>query len=188
MNSARENLFSGIRDDALEYFNRNRIKWHDGRNSNPSSHLCSSQVQCVNFLYPFVDKAEALCTLLRPLFPDIESIVPMKEDGQLVSFEWIGLCNYLGERTLRNGSRTRGASFTSADAAVMFRRQDGRLQIVLIEWKYTESYGRTWLGVAQSGTDRRGIYRHLYDRQIVLWRRPGSGSSATCSMSHSTSC
>ena len=46
----------------------------------------------------------------------------------------------------------------------MFRRQDGTRQIVLIEWKYTESYSRTWLGIAKkSGTDRREIYRHWYD-------------------------
>ena len=160
---ADENLFRGIRAGALDYFKRKRIKWHDGRDSNPSNHLCSSQVQCVNFLYPFADKPEALCTLQRPIFPDIESIVPMEGDGQLVSFEWIGLCNYLGEKIRQNSSRTRGANFTSADAAVMFRRQDGTRQIVLIEWKYTESYSRTWLGISKSGTDRREIYRRLYD-------------------------
>ena len=160
---SKENLFGEIRASALEYFKRNQIKWHDGRDSNPSNHLCSSQVQCVNFLYPFADKPEALGTLLRPIFPDIQSIVPMEGEGQLVSFEWIGLCNYLGEKIRRNSRRTRGANFTSADAAVMFRRQDGTRQIVLIEWKYTESYNRTWLGSSKSGTDRRGIYRHLYD-------------------------
>lgn len=161
---AGENLFQGIRARALEYFQQEGIKWHDGRDSNPSNHLCSSQVQCVNFLYPFADKPEALCTLLRPMFPDIESVVPMEDEGQLVSFEWIGLCNYLGEKISQNGSRTRGANFTSADAAVKLRRQDGSLQIVLIEWKYTESYSGTPLAVAKSGTDRREIYRHLYDR------------------------
>ena len=160
---AEENLFEGIRTGALEYFERKRIKWHDGRDSASSNHLCSSQVQCVNFLYPFADKAEALCTLLRPIFPEVESIVPMEGEGQLVSFEWIGLCNYLGERFGRNGSRTRGANFTSADAAVMFCRRDGTRQIVLIEWKYTESYNRTWLGISKRGTDRRNIYRRLYD-------------------------
>ena len=164
LDRAGENLFHGIRAGALEYFKRMGIKWHDGRDSNPSNHLCSSQVQCVNFLFPFTDKPEALCTLLRPIFRDIESIEPMEDDGQLVSFEWIGLCNYLGEKIRQNGSRTRGANFTSADAAVKFRRQDGSLQIVLIEWKYTESYSGTPLAIAKSGTDRREIYRHLYDR------------------------
>ena len=160
---ADENLFGEIRAGALEYFTQNQINWHDGRGLSPSNHLCSSQVQCVNFLYPFADKPEALRTLLSPIFPSIQSIMPMEEDGQFVSFEWIGLDNYLGEKIRLNSRRTRGANFTSTDAAVMFRRQDGSRQIVLIEWKYTESYSRTWLGKSKSGTDRRDIYRHLYD-------------------------
>lgn len=160
---ADENLFGAIRAGALEYFKQNQIKWHDGRGSNPSNHLCSSQVQCVNFLYPFADEPEALRTLLSPVFPDIQSMLPMEGDGHFVSFEWIGLDNYLGEKIRPNARRTRGANFTSADAAVMFRRQDGTRQIALIEWKYTESYSPTWLGISKSRTDRRGIYRHLYD-------------------------
>ena len=65
---AKENLFSEIRAEALEYFEHDRIRWHDGRGSRPSHHLCSSQVQCVNFLYPFTDKPDALRTLLIPYF------------------------------------------------------------------------------------------------------------------------
>ena len=161
---AKENLFNEIRVGSLEYFKLNRIIWHDGQGATPSNHLCSSQVQCLNFLFPFADKPEALCTLLRPIFPNIQSIIPMEGEGQLVSFEWIGLDNYLGERIPRSGSRTRGANFTSADAAIMFRLADGTRQILLIEWKYTESYSRTWLGIAKkSGTNRMDTYRHLYD-------------------------
>ncbi len=86
------------------------------------------------------------------------------EQGQFVSFEWIGQDNYLGEKMPRHGKRTRGANFTSADAAVMFERKNGLKQIVLIEWKYTESYSSTSLKVAKSGTDRTAIYAHLYNR------------------------
>ena len=160
---AHENLFSEIRAGAQRYFGQYRIRWHDGVDGKPSNHLCSSQVQCVNFLFPFADKPEALCTLLRPFFPDIQSIEPMEIEGQLVSFEWIGLENYLGEKVPRSGRRTRGANFTSADAAVMFRLTDGTRQTILIEWKYTESYSPTWRGIAQSGTNRMDIYRDLYD-------------------------
>ena len=160
---ANENLFSEIRDVALRYFEQEKIIWHDGMDGKPSNHLCSSQVQCVNFLFPFADKPEALRTLLRPFFPDIWSIEPLEDEGHLVSFEWIGLLNYLGEKVSRSGRRTRGAHFTSADAAVMFRLVDGTRQIVLFEWKYTESYSPTWKGIAPSGTNRMDIYRDLYD-------------------------
>jgi len=70
----------------------------------------------------------------------------------------------LGEKIPRHGKRTRGANFTSADAAARFERQDGTRQIVLIEWKYTESYSSTPLKIAKSGTDRTVIYAHLYNR------------------------
>ena len=86
------------------------------------------------------------------------------ENGQFVAFEWIGAENYLGEKISSNRKRTRGANFTSADAAVFFERGDGQKQFILIEWKYTESYPSTFLNFAKSGTDRTRIYAHLYDR------------------------
>jgi len=89
----------------------------------------------------------------------------MEESGEFISFEWIGERNYLGEKVGRTGTRTRGARFTSTDAAVMFDRTDGKRQIVLIEWKYTESYGSTSLKLAKSGTDRSAIYAHLFERE-----------------------
>ena len=158
---AEENLFEEIRGPALPYFKNQEIKWHDGQDAKPSNHLCDSQVCCVNFLFPFADKPDALVELLRPVFPTISRVLSM-EAGLFVSFEWIGEENYLREKC-RTSKRIRGANFTSADAAVMFEREDGLRQIVLIEWKYTESYGDTWLRFARSGTDRRQIYAWLYE-------------------------
>lgn len=158
---AEENLYSRIRQPAIAYFGQNKIKWHDGQAGKPSNHLCDSQVCCVNFLFSFASEPLALAALLKPLFPDIREMLPI-EDGLYVAFEWIGAQNYLGEKVARTESRTRGANCTSADATVMFRNQDGSHQIVLIEWKYTESYSSTWLKFAPSGTDRTAIYQHLY--------------------------
>lgn len=159
---AEENLYLGIRNNALSYFEALNINWHDGKDGKPSNHLCDSQVCCVNFLFPFVDKPEALKLLLLPIFPAIKDMLVIEND-QYVAFEWIGEGNYLSERTHKNGKRTRGANFTSADAIVMFERTDGQRQSVLIEWKYTESYSATSLAIAKSGTDRTAIYRHTYD-------------------------
>lgn len=160
---AQENLYPGIRAAALEYFAQHAITWHQGERNAPSNHLCSSQVCCVNFLMPFAREPLALAELLRPVYPTLDHMLPL-EDGLFVAFEWIGAANYLGERASRSGQRTRGANFTSADAAVMFERADGRRQIALIEWKYTESYSGEPLHIAASGTDRTSIYRHLYAR------------------------
>lgn len=180
---AEENLFPGIRGAITAYFDEKEIKWHDGQNRRPSNHLCDSQVCCANFLFPFADKPQALAELLRPLFPTIRDVISMEcvkdVKSQSVAFEWIGLHNYLGEKISRNGKRTRGANFTSADAAVRFERTDGLRQSVLIEWKYTETYGGAFLKVARSGTDRTKIYERLYgkaDCPIDKGKLPGFDS------------
>ncbi len=160
---AEQNLAPEIRETALAHFEKHRIKWHDGQSHKPSNHLCDSQVCCVNFLFPFANQPAALAQVLQLLFPQLEHMIPV-EDGLLVSFEWIGQRNYLGEKISKNGQRTRGANFTSADSIVMFQRKDGKRQVVLIEWKYTESYGGSFFRFSTSGTDRTGIYRHLFDR------------------------
>ncbi|MDW7730422.1 MAG: hypothetical protein SCJ94_10540 [Bacillota bacterium] len=157
-----ENLFTGIRNEAINYFSSFEIKWHDAINRKPSNHLCDSQVCCVNFLYPFMEQPEALKDLLKTIFPDIRRVLPMGSETGYITFEWIGLENYLGEKISRNGIRTRGANYTSTDAAVRFERNDGIVQIVLIEWKYTESYFSTPLMIAKSGTDRTEIYAPLF--------------------------
>lgn len=162
LESAEQNLFPGIRETALGHFEKHQIKWHDGQNRKPSNHLCDSQVCCVNFLFPFANQPEALATVLRPIFPELKNMLPI-ESGQYVSFEWIGQDNYLHEKISRNGQRTRGANYTSADAIVMFERVDKKRQVALIEWKYTESYGGTFLKIANSGADRTEIYRHLFE-------------------------
>jgi hypothetical protein len=167
---AEQNLFPGIRESALQHFAKHEIKWHDGQNGKCSNHMCDSQVCCVNFLFPFADQPDALSHLLRPIYPQLDHLLPV-EDGKYVSFEWIGAQNYLGEKISRNGKRTRGANFTSADAIVMFERTDKKRQTVLIEWKYTESYRRTNLKYAKSGTDRTQIYLHLYDNPECLIRK-----------------
>ncbi len=156
-----ENLFPEIRRSAMSFFHDHHIKWHDELDGNPSNHMCDSQICCVNFLFPFADKPEALAALLQPFFPSLSRVLEIED--QYITFEWIGLENYLKERIPRNGQRTRGAHFTSADAAVLFEHDDGRHQIVLIEWKYTESYDGTHLLFSAKGTDRRAIYRWLYE-------------------------
>ena len=136
---AEQNLVPEIRQSALAHFARHRIQWHNGQAGKPSNHLCSSQVCCVNFLFPLADKPSALAGIFSSIYPEIRQMLPVESD-QYVSFEWIGAQDYLGERMSRNSQRTRGANCTSADAIVTFERKDGQRQVVLIEWKYTESY------------------------------------------------
>lgn len=155
---AGENLYAPIRDAALVYFGEHGIHWH------MLDHLCSSQVCCVNFLFPFMDQPHALAELLRPIFPSLRKMLPLETPEQYVAFEWIGAENYLREKVRGRNPRTRGANFTSADAMVIFEREDRKRQIVLIEWKYTESYSSINKKFSVRGTDRSLIYAHLYDR------------------------
>ena len=159
---SEQNLFPGIQLSAVAFFTKHNIKWHDGQNGKPSNHMCDSMVCCVNFLYPFADKPEALLKVIQCAFPAACKMLPV-EDGSYVSFEWVGEKNYLGEKISRNGARTRGANFTSADAIVMFETNEGNREVILIEWKYTESYAGSDLKIAASGTDRSAIYRPLFD-------------------------
>ncbi|MDP2857748.1 MAG: hypothetical protein Q8P50_07200, partial [Bacillota bacterium] len=162
--NAEQNLFLGIRADILQYFTNYGIKWHNGQNGKPSNHLCDSQVCCVNFLAPFASQPDALVTLLKPIYPDIVEAMPLEEDGCYVAFEWIGQRNYLNEMVRGKSKRTRGANFTSADAAARFRQKDGRIRTVLIEWKYTESYGGKDFAKDSSGPTRIAIYKPLYQK------------------------
>lgn len=164
-NVSEENLFAEIRYQSIDYFSHFGIKWHDGIGEKPSNHLCDSEVCCVNFLFPFIDKPDALIELLRPIFPSIKTVISMECPNTFVSFEWIGQKNYLNERMKGLQKRTRGANFTSTDAAVMFEKENGNKQIVLIEWKYTESYGATFLKISKNGTDRTMIYSPLYEKE-----------------------
>ncbi len=180
-----ENLYSGIRDEALAYFAERRIGWHDGLEqgrSLPSNHLCCSQCACVNFMFPFARDPDSLGKVLVDMGYPVARILPFDGDTPLadgtlphVAFEWIGARNYLGElsmgREAADTQRTRGANFTSADFAIRFERSDGKVEIILGEWKYTERYPRGQsLQVSRSGTDRLDkVYRkHLEKARLRL--------------------
>lgn len=180
---AGENLFGPVREAALDYFRRERIVWHQGQSGLPSTHLCDGQVCCVNFLFAFNRDGSGLVELFRSVLPEAEEALSM-DTGQLVSFEWIGGKNYLGEhggggRIAGDRARTRGAYFTSPDAAVRFRMRDGSITIVLIEWKYTEKYNGDPLVFSRNGTDRTSIYRVVFEDPTSPIDRSAVGDFAT---------
>jgi hypothetical protein len=160
---AVENLFPGIREEALDLFEKLGIPWHGGATRQPNNHMCSSQVCCVNFLLPLAHSPESLKALFSAIYPQIDHMEEV-EDGYFVSFEWIGEQNYLHEKVRKGFQRTRGANCTSADAIIRFVTTTGKRHMVLIEWKYTESYSPRSCLVSQNGTDRSQIYQPLFER------------------------
>ncbi len=172
---SEENLYQGFREEAITYFRERHITWHDGlpdRYGNgrglPSNHLCCSQSACVNCLWPLTRHPDALTQVFRPFFPDLAEVLPFEADEPLpggtkpfLTFEWIGTQNYLGEV----GNRSRGANATSADFAFRFRRYDGRIQLVLGEWKYTEYYP---CKEPNPNSTQLRVYRHAFDHWKTL--------------------
>lgn len=170
---ADENLFEGIRSAAIDYFRSPpglhgggvAIPWHDGKGGLPSTHLCDSQVCCVNFLFALREGQESATRLLKTAFEDCASSVPVQEgESGLVEFEWVGdpSADLIGE----GSPRTRGANATSTDAAACFVDDAGDRHLVLIEWKYTESYPMSEKVAnkfdGNSGLTRRGRYGQLF--------------------------
>lgn len=134
------NLAPDIRDAAEAYFvDLHRITWHRHVN-----HGLSSQVCCLNFLMPLARRPDLLARVVGSALgiepPEMLAVEkgPGAQDW-FIGFEWMGERDYLNEAA-GGGRRTRGANATSADAIVRFRHE-GRIETLLIEWKYTETYG-----------------------------------------------
>jgi len=166
-----ENLYQGIRDSAITYFLIRDIPWHDGFKGRhlPSNHLCCSQSCCVNFLFPLIKRPDLIKAVFSHYYKEMATPLPITGDKPLtdrtypfIAFEWIGTRDYLGEARRKGMSRTRGANFTSADFTFRFRETNGRIHLVLGEWKYTEEYGRSYKGSGQSGGVRKNNYIDLF--------------------------
>jgi hypothetical protein len=129
-------LLPEVREPARVLFAELGIPWHAGVDGGPSNHLLSSQVQCVNAL------GQMLADPLRVVraFGDLLGIdeVLQIEPGRYLTFEYVGPTDFFDE--CPGGTRTRGALCTSVDAAFLHRALDGAVELVLVEWKYTESY------------------------------------------------
>ncbi len=151
------NLAPSISAMAEDYFDEKGITWHIH-----ASHALSSQICCLNFLMPLAHQPDALAQLIgHALTIAPPTMLPMERNAAgkdwYVAFEWVGLDNYLGE-VPAGKMPTRGANATSADAAVRFRHE-GRIEMLLIEWKYTENYGAP---LKEAGNPTRvGRYQNL---------------------------
>lgn len=128
-------LLPEVRESALALFEELGIPWHpDGKG--PSNHLLSSQVQCVNALGQMVAEPQRITRAFGEL---LGVAAPLQiEPGRFLTFEYIGDHDYFNEG--EGLPRTRGSHCTSVDAAFLHRGNDGTVELILLEWKYTESY------------------------------------------------
>lgn len=171
---SHENLHESFRNEAIEYFKTRNIPWHDapeGQETLPSPHLCCSQTMCVNTLFPMTTDKELVRNTFQVYFPEMKETLPFTADDPLSNGEYPYMSfEYVGEKTHFEGERKwpqRGAHCTSLDFAFFFRRFDGKRQLVLGEWKYTEEY----TGNKLPPTDKINHTRwNTYQCDFQVWR------------------
>jgi len=144
-----KNLYESIRDNAIAYMANNNIKWwHLAADSDDriTGHIGSSQVACLNHLFPLRDDPDILLKIMQNIDPEFEEMLPVphdktsdgKEDtGHYIAFEAISCNNLLNEQ-----DHIRGSLCTSIDALMLAKKQ-GHVWLIPIEWKYTENYPNT---------------------------------------------
>lgn len=151
------NLWEDIRKDAIAYFAAKGITWHTNETENnpetiPEGNMHSSQISCVNHLFLLRKNQAYAAAILKNIDKRIVAAGIVCDgygnDGY-VEFESWGTAennNPLNEKeygTLPKGKkwkRQRGAFSTSVDALMVGKKDNGRNILVLVEWKFTESY------------------------------------------------
>ena len=159
-----ENLYPTLRGEkgATRFFIERDINgW--GKTGRPPRSMVSSQVACVNFLLPLAEIEGAILAVIRAIDGDVTSVATIEHQGNLspVEFEWIGL----GGPLEKGEAPTRGKYVTNIDALIVAETHAGR-RAYLLEWKYTESYGRNaYKGEGKAGETRRRRYSGLYSAE-----------------------
>lgn len=137
-----ENLHESIRHEAKLYFKENEIAWWkygDNSDRNPTNHMVSSQIQCLNYLFALIKDKVSMIKLAQLFDPEIDDVLPSigDKDSGYIAFEFIyDNATLLGEN---DTNANRGEYCTSIDAFVIGLKQ-GKKILIPIEWKYTEEY------------------------------------------------
>lgn len=167
------NLYKDIREEALKYFNENNVVWWKADEGSeeqliPTGHILSSQIACLNHLFPIRNNKYAVLNLLKSVSNDLIDVFPIPEDAEgfdgFIQFEAVGgKKNFLNE-----GNNTRGSNCTSVDALIYAKHRGGRKILIPIEWKYTETYSNKDKSVGSEGDTRKKRYLDLIKESKYL--------------------
>jgi len=188
------NLFEGIRESVLEYFKKNKIKWWKVSNENkfkqektyevtpenmPTRHILSSQIACLNHLFPIREDKENVLRIVKVIDPDFVEVLIIDTDDYLpayIQFEAVSEIDHLHEVKPPKIKPLRGEYSTSIDALIYAIHKNGEKYIILIEWKYTEEYEYSKApdnkSVGSSGKTRLKRYSKLIDNSLFLKNYP----------------
>ncbi len=131
-----KNIFAPIQTEVLDYFEKNKISWWGG--TQPTGHVLSSQIACLNHLYAIRYDKQAVLTILNNISNNFKDVLQIDTDNPykaFIQFEAISKDPHLNEDT-----HTRGTQCTSIDALIYAVHSDGSKWLIPIEWKYTEHY------------------------------------------------
>jgi len=124
------NLWEGICHEAVRHFAQSQISWHDQKHN-----LLSSQILCVNLFFPLRKHPDILRLWLSSYLDDVREVTDL-------DFEYIGPNDpqdLSGFRNYLNEPGSRGQNRTSADVAITWRDNKGSTNLLLLEFKFTES-------------------------------------------------
>ena len=137
LSNGDNNLFKPIRKKVKQYFKDNNISWWGG--SNPTGHMLSSQMACLNHLFYIRENENAVLELINNIRPGLHfsKVLPLTldKDQKYIAFEAVSKYDHMNE-----DGPTRGANCTSIDALIAAVSDNGERWLIPIEWKYTESY------------------------------------------------
>ena len=102
-----------------------------------SGHLMSSQVACLNHLFPIRRNETAVLVInnIKGCQSTSRTVLPAEDDGGFSSFREGQQQGLFGE-----GRLSRGSFCTSVDVFIYAVDDNGERWLIPIEWKYTESY------------------------------------------------
>jgi hypothetical protein len=167
LNDCRNNLYAPVVHDVVEYFEQNAIVWWSGKLTN---HTLSSQIACLNHLFPIRDEKEAVLSLVGQICPEVVDVLLLTTDRHrpaYIQFEAVSDVDHLNER-----SSTRGSNCTSVDALIYGALGDGRTVLFPIEWKYAEISSGASKADGHRGRIRKARYTNLIERSAQLRADP----------------
>lgn len=163
LSNASNNLYTNTKNEIFEYFTNNSITWWSGKLTN---HPSSSQVACLNHLFPIREDKLAVLAIVKRILPSIEDLLPILNDKfrpGFIQFEAISDKDHLNEKTLH-----RGSNCTSLDAIIYGVDKSGYRTLFVIEWKYTEVYGKKDHAMGEAGDVRKTRYTSLINESTQL--------------------
>ena len=78
LENSENNFYQPVVKHAREYFKNNNIAWWKG--DEPTGHTLSSQIACLNHLFPIRNDREAVLSLLHSFTRDFTDVMPITTD------------------------------------------------------------------------------------------------------------